>query len=216
MRRSKGLVTLDDVRTHLKGQDKQALVDILMEGAMGDDRLRQRLMMKTAAKAPKSVGLATYRRAIDEAVDEEVIDSIEELLKDDRAAEVIELAEHALEAVEDAMGSVDDSDGDLGGVLDRLQEIHHQACKRAMPDRRRSPSACSSGSLARLRHLLRRRGNRKNNEAYREAIGLLRKVRELMIRLDQEFEFPRYVESVRAAHKPKRNFMKLLDGAKWS
>jgi len=58
--------------------------------------------------------------------------------------------------------------------------------------------------------------NRRNNEAYGEAIGLLRKVRDLMIRLDQEFEFPRYVESVRAAHKPKRNFIKLLDGARWS
>ena len=58
--------------------------------------------------------------------------------------------------------------------------------------------------------------NRKNNDAYREALGLLRKVRGLMIRLGRESEFARYVESVRAAHKPKRNFVKLLDGAKWS
>jgi len=58
--------------------------------------------------------------------------------------------------------------------------------------------------------------NRKNNEAYREAIGLLRKVRGLMVRLGRETEFARYLESVRAAHKPKRNFMKLLGGAKWS
>ena len=58
--------------------------------------------------------------------------------------------------------------------------------------------------------------NRKNNEAYREAVGLLRKVRGLMIRLGRESEFARYVESVRAAHKPKRNFVKLLDGANCS
>lgn len=58
--------------------------------------------------------------------------------------------------------------------------------------------------------------NRKNNEAYREAVGLLRKVRGLMIQLGRESDFARYVESVRTAHKPKRNFLKLLDGAKWS
>lgn len=58
--------------------------------------------------------------------------------------------------------------------------------------------------------------NQKNNEAYREAIGLLRKVRGLMVRLGRESEFVRYLKSVRAAHKPKRNFMKLLDRAKWS
>jgi uncharacterized Zn finger protein len=58
--------------------------------------------------------------------------------------------------------------------------------------------------------------NQKNNEAYREAIGVLRNIRGLMVRLDREPEFARYLESVRAAHKPKRNFMKLLDGAEWS
>jgi hypothetical protein len=54
------------------------------------------------------------------------------------------------------------------------------------------------------------------NEACREVIGLLRKVRGLMIRLGRESEVALYVESVRAAHKPKRNFIKLLDGARWS
>ena len=53
--------------------------------------------------------------------------------------------------------------------------------------------------------------NQKNNEAYREAVGLLRKIRELMRRLGREAEFPTYLESVRAAHKPKRNLMKLIE-----
>lgn len=46
--------------------------------------------------------------------------------------------------------------------------------------------------------------NRKNNGAC------------LMVRLDKESEFEDYIASVRAEHKPKRNFIKLLDGAKWS
>ncbi|MBI3609118.1 MAG: hypothetical protein HY204_00235, partial [Nitrospirae bacterium] len=56
----------------------------------------------------------------------------------------------------------------------------------------------------------------KNNDVYREAVGLLRKVRALMIRLGHEADFTRYLVSVRAAHKPKRNFMKLLERAKWT
>lgn len=150
-KRSQGAVTLDDVRAYLAGQDKNALVDMLMERAMDDDRLRQRLLMKAARKAPEGVGLATYRQAINEAVDlgefvdyrgafdyargiEEAIDSVEELLKDGQAVEVIELTEHALEAVENAMGSVDDSDGQMGSILERLQDLHHKACRKARPD----------------------------------------------------------------------------------
>jgi uncharacterized Zn finger protein len=53
--------------------------------------------------------------------------------------------------------------------------------------------------------------DRKNNEAYVEAIGLLRKVRELMVRLGREPDFTSYLGKVRGTHKPKRNFMKLLD-----
>ena len=48
-----------------------------------------------------------------------------------------------------------------------------------------------------------------------EAIGLLRKVCALMVRLGRAGEFASYLESVRLAHKPKRNFMKLLAGEKW-
>ncbi|MBI3372940.1 MAG: hypothetical protein HY017_14455 [Betaproteobacteria bacterium] len=56
---------------------------------------------------------------------------------------------------------------------------------------------------------------RKHNDAYRKAIGLLRKIRALMVRLGRGGEFLSYVESVRLAHKPKRNFMKLLETEKW-
>lgn len=57
---------------------------------------------------------------------------------------------------------------------------------------------------------------RKNNEAYRSAIGLLREIRELMVRLGREGDFVPFVASVRAAHKAKRNFVKLIDHAKWA
>jgi uncharacterized Zn finger protein len=144
-------VTMDDVRAYLLGQDKNALVAMLVDRAMDDDRLRQSLFIKAAKKSSKGLDLATYRRAINDAVEpdgfvdyrsahdyahgiEEAIDSVEELLKEGHPAEVIELAEHALNAVEKAMGSVDDSDGYMGGILERLQDLHYKACKKAKPE----------------------------------------------------------------------------------
>ena len=56
---------------------------------------------------------------------------------------------------------------------------------------------------------------RTNNEAYREAIGLLRKGRGLLAQLGREAEFRRYLELVRVRFKAKRNFVKLLERAKW-
>jgi tetratricopeptide (TPR) repeat protein len=122
-----------------------------MEQATDDDRLRQRLFLKAAKNGSKALNLATYQEAIDDAVEidgfvdyrsaydyahgiEEVIDSMEELLKEGHPADVISLAEYALKAVEEAMGSVDDSDGDMGSILERLQELHCRACKQAKPD----------------------------------------------------------------------------------
>jgi uncharacterized Zn finger protein len=57
--------------------------------------------------------------------------------------------------------------------------------------------------------------DQKNNEAYRAAVGLLRKVRELMARLARGADFAEFLESVRGAHEPKRNFVKLLERVKW-
>lgn len=148
---SRPAVTMDDIRKYLLDQDKKALVDIIMNRAMDDDWLCRQLLMKIAKKRPNGLDLATYRRAIDATINpggfvgygdmydytrgiEETVDSIGELLREGHAVEVIDLAEHALTAVEDAIGSVDDSDGYMGGILERLQELHLKACRKAKPD----------------------------------------------------------------------------------
>ena len=145
------IVTKDDVRAYLKVQDKGTLVDLLLKHAAQDERLGQRLFLKTAKNTAKGLNLASYRRAIDEAVEpegfvsyrdaysyaqgiDEVIDSIEELLKEGNPVAVVDLAEYALDSVESATGSIDDSDGHMGGILERLQELHLKACKKAKPD----------------------------------------------------------------------------------
>lgn len=50
-----------------------------------------------------------------------------------------------------------------------------------------------------------------NNAAYAEAVKLLRKIRELMVRLELEAEFEDYLVALRVEYKRKRNLMKMLD-----
>jgi uncharacterized Zn finger protein len=52
---------------------------------------------------------------------------------------------------------------------------------------------------------------RSNNSAYEESVSLIRKIRELMVRLRRENEFEDYLAALRVEYKRKRNFMKLLD-----
>ena len=51
----------------------------------------------------------------------------------------------------------------------------------------------------------------KNNAAYAQALDYLRIIRDLMSRLGKQMEFATYLAALRTAHKPKRNFMKLLE-----
>ncbi len=146
----KPAVTMRDVRAYLAAQKTDVLVDLLMRHAEQDENLQRRLLMMAAKKAANGLDVATYRQAIEDAIvpddfvsyDEmydytrkvdEVIDSIENLLKEGHAVAVIDLTEHALRSAEKAMESVDDSDG-TGGILERLQNLHHAACKQAKPD----------------------------------------------------------------------------------
>jgi len=57
---------------------------------------------------------------------------------------------------------------------------------------------------------------RTSDEAYRDAIGLLRRVNALLVQVERKSEFAEHLESVRARFKMKRNFIKLIDRAKWS
>lgn len=55
-----------------------------------------------------------------------------------------------------------------------------------------------------------------NNTAYEEAIKLIRKMGGLMKAQSQSRQFGDYLAELRVQFKPKRNFIKLLDGVVWS
>ena len=145
-------LTMKDLKAYLEGEEKVSLVKMLMERAEWDDALRDQLLLKVA-RSRRSGGpdVAALKEAVDaavypddyvswkEAADysngvEEAVKAIEGVLKDGHVVETIELAEHALRAVEEAMNSVDDSDGYMGGLLERIQELHHAACRKAKPE----------------------------------------------------------------------------------
>ena len=148
---AKPAVTMDDVRAYLAGLEKDEVVDMLMKQAMEDFHLRQRLLLTAAKRRPAGLDLAAYHQVIDRAIEpddfvrydemydyirgvHDTIDSIAELLKEGCAAEVIDLAEHALTVVEEAINEVDDSDGFMGDILARLQDLHLDACRKAKPN----------------------------------------------------------------------------------
>ncbi|MDR3459145.1 MAG: SWIM zinc finger family protein [Verrucomicrobiae bacterium] len=145
------VVTLDDARVWLTKQDKDELVKIILDQAAEDAHLRERLLLQAAKSAGKGANVAAIRKAIDRAtrtggfVDyraaygfslgiNQVVDSIADMLEQGFATEVIDLVEHALGRVEDATLHMDDSDGNMGGMLSQLQEIHLAACQKAKPD----------------------------------------------------------------------------------
>ena len=142
----KGL-TIKDVRAWLLLQEKEFLVDILVEVADYDDQLSGALLLKAAATG--DVNLVTYRKVLDQAIGidgfidyhdmyeywrsvDSAIDGVDELLKSGHAAAVVELSEYALRCLEGAMNSAVD-DGEMGMLQHRLEEMHLTACRKAKP-----------------------------------------------------------------------------------
>jgi len=144
-------VKLADAAKILQGEDKDALVRMVLEWAKDDDRLRQRVLLYAARRSGSETGVAAARQAFKKAVRvhdfvhyreayswaggvDDAIDNIAQLLEDGQAAAVIELCESALKDLDASVGAIDDSDGHLTVLRDRLQDIHFRASTEARPD----------------------------------------------------------------------------------
>jgi len=149
-RRGNDDVTMKDVKGHLETLEKNVLVEMIMQQAQENDVLREKLLMQAARKTKGGRRLSSLKKIIREAIDpgdfidyyemgayaaqvHNVLETLENLLKDS-PAEVIELAEYALSETETAIESVDDSDGEMGDILQRLQDLHLTACRKVKPD----------------------------------------------------------------------------------
>lgn len=133
-------------------QDAETLAAWLLESAKRDDVLCENLLLKARRTAGPVSTIKAFRAAIDRAVDtggyvdwreastyaaglENIADSLAELLQQGQAAALIDLAEYAIAHVEAACEYVDDSNGgEMTDMLERLGELHYQACMAARPD----------------------------------------------------------------------------------
>lgn len=151
-RRSKRAVTDEKIRSHLIQEDKDALIELVLEQCERDSEFRNRLVLLAAAKRGDGPDLAAFRAAINQAIRhrnfveyarmpayvrgiETVVDSLDAMLKRGHHKAVRELVEGALRQMEAAMNQVDDSDGMMGGVLCRLQGLHLASCREPNPIR---------------------------------------------------------------------------------
>lgn len=138
-----------EVREHLLTLGSEELAGLLIEVARDDRRLAERLRARviTSADAPDVDALAgligrafavdgfVHYREMWEYVSgiEDAIEALEAFLDRGHATEAIPLIEQALAGAERALGHADDSDGRMGEVIGRLEELHLAACRRAGP-----------------------------------------------------------------------------------
>jgi tetratricopeptide (TPR) repeat protein len=131
---------------HLEGLDRDRLVELVIEAADEDWRLRQRLQAEAHAARGQGPDLGAWRRRVDVAFApyddfvsyreaagwarevDELIDVLGELCDASHPDAVAVLAEHAHRRADQAIGYVDDSDGWLTLISDRLTELHLRAC----------------------------------------------------------------------------------------
>jgi uncharacterized Zn finger protein len=142
---------LERIRAYLSSRDSADLIKIIVDRAFEDESFRERLLRKVELASSSGFNPAYYRKLIKSATfvrgyvdyDEvpEFVEGLEEmagelaaLIDEGYASEAVELIEAAIDAVEESLESVDDSDGDVGGMLERLGDIHLDACLAARPD----------------------------------------------------------------------------------
>lgn len=144
-------LTDEDVHNYLLGLDREELASLILEQSDEDERLHRVLRLRAAQAVGGPASQSVWKEALDNAIAvddhihyreaydhargiEEVIESLEGLLRTGQAENAIGLAEYGLDAVEESIAYVDDSDGWMGGLLMRLQDLHLEACRLARPD----------------------------------------------------------------------------------
>ncbi|WP_374086237.1 SWIM zinc finger domain-containing protein [Methylomicrobium lacus] len=139
------------IRDYLEVQSPDLLIAWLMDAAEQDDRLYRTLLLKAESVAGGAHAAKVYRAAIERATQirgfldwgetgafaeelDQVVDAIAALSTPEDAPLLMELAEYAIVRVAKALENLDDSNGEVGGVLNRLSDLHLEACRLAKPD----------------------------------------------------------------------------------
>ena len=141
----------DDIKAALSAQEKETLVDWLLECCQYDKLLRQKLVMVACLRNDPATWVAEVRQQLQDAIRirgfveyrqvpayaagvEAALDNLETLLRNGQAAPVIDLCEAANMWLDAAIGSLDDSNGQGTELMGRVADLHFEACEQAQPD----------------------------------------------------------------------------------
>jgi tetratricopeptide (TPR) repeat protein len=141
------------LRAYLSGLSREELVARLLALAERDEVALTALRAEEAAASGK-FDLAAFRKELTARIRisgfvdwlgaagyaqrvHGLLDVLEALLAAGRADDVVVLAEHVMARLDTALGRIDDSNGHLGGVLDRVSDLHLSACDAARPEPKR-------------------------------------------------------------------------------
>jgi len=139
------------IRDYLEIQSPDTLIAWLMDAAEQDDRLYRTLLLKAESIAGGAHAVKAYREAIEKATQvrgfmdwgeagafaeelDQDVDAIATLATPEDAPALMELTEYAIGRVAKALDNIDDSNGEVGGVLNRLSDLYLEACRLAKPD----------------------------------------------------------------------------------
>jgi tetratricopeptide (TPR) repeat protein len=142
---------IEDIRDYLASLEPDRLIDLIVNACRRDDRMREKLLLAARGRGDIHAAIKTWKEALKRAtavrgyVDygempyfvagiRDAVNALDSWITDGRAAAVVELAEYAVSRVESAMEECDDSNGELGGLLAHIVELHLDACRAASPD----------------------------------------------------------------------------------
>ena len=142
-------MTADPLKSWLKQQSKEQLIKLIEAQSLNDGDFLNALQLKAAAGNPAK-NRAQIKKTIHNAfwiedfVDwrdvasyasnlESVFETLQDLLENGEAEAVIEFVEYAMDCWVEAASCILD-DGEMGLVLDDLNELHLKACRKATPD----------------------------------------------------------------------------------
>lgn len=148
---SKRPSAIEDIRNYLAGLEPRALIDLIANTCLRDDRLREKLLLAARGRGDIHVAIKTWKDALRRATTthgfveyhdmpnftngiRDVLNTLQDWINEGRADYVIDLAEYAVSRVEDVIEECDDSDGNMSVLLERITKLHLEACRIARPD----------------------------------------------------------------------------------
>ena len=141
----------NDIRNYLETLEAEALMGIITDTCKHDKRLREKLLLAARGRGSANTAVKAWKDALSRAtvtrgfVDyhemgsfaagiQQVLDALTGWIADGRAVQTVDLAEYAASKVEKLLEECDDSNGELGGLLESIGELHLAACRKASPD----------------------------------------------------------------------------------